>query len=52
MGIIRKNKMDLQEKAELENTAAAAERQQAILDYIAACDHPEIFDDGEEAVEA
>ena len=52
MSILRKNKMDLREKAELENAAAAADRNQAILDYIAACDHPEIFEDGEEAVEA
>ena len=42
--IFERNKMDLREKAALENAEASAANQQAILDYIAAMDYPEVFD--------
>ena len=42
--IFERNKMDLREKAALENAEANAANQQAILDYIAAMDYPEVFD--------
>lgn len=46
--IIKKSKMDIGEAKDVENSIANAERFQAFMDYIAACDHPEIFENVEE----
>lgn len=48
--IITKYKTTISERKDIENALAGDERQNAILEYIAACDHPEVFE-GEEAVE-
>jgi hypothetical protein len=48
MGIITKLKMDIGQAKDIENALATQERRDAILEYIAACDHPEIFEETEE----
>lgn len=40
-----------QERRELDNMIADIERGNAILEYIAACDYPEVFEDEEEGIE-
>ena len=45
--VIKKSKMDIGEAKDIENSIANAEKFQAFMDYIAACDHPEIFEDVE-----
>ena len=45
--VIKKSKMDIGEAKDVENSIANAEKFQAFMDYIAACDHPEIFEDVE-----
>ena len=39
------------ERRELDNLLAEIERGNAILEYIAACDYPEVFEDEEEVIE-
>lgn len=39
------------ERREMDNLFADIERGNAILEYIAACDYPEIFEDEEEGIE-
>lgn len=40
------------ERKDIENVLAEDEKQAAILEYIAACDHPEIFEEaGEEGTD-
>lgn len=46
--IITKHKADIGELKDIENALASQEKRDAILEYIAACDHPEIFDEEEE----
>ena len=48
--IITKYKTTIAERKDIENALVGDERQNAILEYIAACDHPEVFE-GEEVVE-
>ena len=45
--IITKKKMSIGEAKDLENALAQQARRDAILEYIAACDHPEIFEEEE-----
>lgn len=45
---ITKYKSTVGERKDIENAIATNEKQTAILEYIAACDHPEIFDEEEE----
>lgn len=40
-----------QERRELDNMIADIERGNAILEYIAACDYPEVFEDEEEVMD-
>lgn len=47
---IIKKKLPLGVDKDIENTAANADRQQAILDYIAAMDYPEVFEQEETEV--
>lgn len=44
---IEKSKMTIQESKDMENALANAESFKAFMDYIAVCDHPEIFDNEE-----
>lgn len=46
--IITKYKSTPAERKDIENVLAGDARQAAILEYMAACDHPEIFDEDEE----
>lgn len=49
--IITKHKMDIGEHKDIENVLAETARKDAILEYIAACDHPEIFEGEEEQID-
>ena len=49
--IIEKHIASIGERKDIENAIASDAKRNAILDYIAACDYPEVFDDEEEAVE-
>lgn len=46
--IITKRKMSIGEAKDIENSLSAQTKQEAILEYIAICDHPEILEDEEE----
>lgn len=46
---IIKYKSTIAERKDIENAIASGEKQQAILDYICICDHPEIFGEEGEA---
>lgn len=50
--IITKHKMDIGERKDIEITLIGNAKRDAILDYIAACDYPEVFEDEEEKTEA
>ena len=43
--IIKRHKTDIGELKDIENVLAERAKQDAILEYIAACDHPEIFEE-------
>lgn len=43
--IIRKLKMSIGEAKDIENALAMKEKYEAFMDYIAACDHPEILEE-------
>lgn len=45
---IEKLKMPIGEAKDVENALGNADKFQAFMDYVAACDYPEIFDDEEE----
>ncbi len=45
---ITKRKLPIGLEKDIENTAANAEKNDALLDYIIACDYPEVFEDDEE----
>ena len=47
---IIKQKMDIGEKKDVENSIAKAEKYDAFMEYIAICDHPEILEDEEEMI--
>lgn len=46
--IITRHKADIGELKDIENAIASDEKRNAILEYIAACDHPEIFEEEED----
>ncbi len=46
--IITKHRADIGELKDIENAIASDEKRNAILEYIAACDHPEIFEEEED----
>lgn len=46
--IIEKLNVSPAEAKDLENAIANVEKFQAFMDYIAACDHPEMFEESEE----
>ena len=46
--IITRHAVDIGERKDIENALAEQDKRDAILDYIAACDHPEIFEEDEE----
>jgi len=45
--IITKHTLDVQERKDLENAMAGDEKAKAVLEYIAACDYPEVFEEEE-----
>lgn len=45
--IITKHALNVQERKDLENAMAGDEKAKAALDYIAACDYPEVFEEEE-----
>lgn len=45
---IEKSKMSIGEAKDVENALGNADKFQAFMDYVAACDYPEIFDEEEE----
>lgn len=49
--IITKYKMTPAERKDIENALAVNDKRDAILDYIIACDYPEVFEDTEEGFE-
>ena len=46
--IITRHLAGIGERKDIENALAEQDKRDAILDYIAACDHPEIFEENEE----
>lgn len=48
MSIITKFKTTIAERKDIENALAVNEKRDAILEYIIACDHPEVYEDEEE----
>jgi hypothetical protein len=49
--IITKYKTSISERKDIENALAENDKRNAILDYIVACDYPEVFEDNEEGFE-
>ena len=45
--IITKHKTDIGELKDIENSIAGNEKREAMLDYIFACDYPEVLEDDE-----
>lgn len=45
---IMKSKMEIGQKKDVENAIAQKEKFESFMEYIAICDHPEMFDDEEE----
>lgn len=48
MSIITKHKTEIGERKDIENALASQEKRDAILEYIAICDHPEVFEEESE----
>lgn len=48
--IVKKQKMDIGEAKDIENSVAKADKYEAFMEYIAICDHPEILEDEEEMI--
>ena len=46
--IIKKRHMDIGQAKDIENSLISQAKQEAIIEYIAICDHPEILEDEEE----
>lgn len=42
---ITKSKMDIGQKKDIENALAQKDKFESFMEYIAICDHPEIFDE-------
>lgn len=49
--IITRHRASIAERKDIENTLAGNAKRDAILEYIAACDHPEVFEEEEEVNE-
>ncbi|MBR0091713.1 MAG: hypothetical protein IJP92_08440 [Lachnospiraceae bacterium] len=49
--IVTRHRADIGERKDIENAIAADAKRTAILEYIAACDYPEVFEENEEAEE-
>lgn len=47
---IKRQKMEIGDLKDIENSNAMAEVFKAFMDYIAICDHPEILEDEAEAI--
>lgn len=47
---IRKQAMEIGQAKDMENTIAQKEKFEAFMEYIAICDHPEMFGDENEEV--
>lgn len=47
---IKRQKMEIGDLKDIENSNAMAEDFKAFMDYIAICDHPEILEDEAEAI--
>ena len=45
--IITKHALNIQERKDIENAMAGDEKAKAVLDYIAACDYPEVIEEEE-----
>lgn len=45
--MITKYKTSIAERKDIENALAENEKRDAIIDYIVACDYPEVFEDQE-----
>lgn len=45
--IITKHRTNVGELKDIENALSEDQKRQAILEYIAACDHPEVFEEEE-----
>jgi len=48
--IITKFKSSIGERKDIENVLAVDEKRDAILEYIVACDHPEVWEGEEEGM--
>ena len=48
--IITKHKADIGELKDIEISIAGNEKREAMLDYIIACDYPEVLEDDEEVM--
>lgn len=46
--IITKHRTNIGEFKDIENAIAGQEKRDAVLDYIVACDYPEVFEDDTE----
>lgn len=49
--IITKHRTDIGELKDIENAIGRQEKRDAMLDYIVACDYPEVFEDEAEVIE-
>ena len=48
MELIKKYKTTIAERKDIENALAVDEERDALLEYIVACDHPEVYEFNEE----
>ena len=51
VSIVERINMSPAEAKDLENAVANIEKYQAFMDYIAICDHPEMFEDESEVID-
>lgn len=49
--IITKHRANIGELKDIENAIAGQEKRDAVLDYIVACDYPEVFEDDSEVAD-
>lgn len=48
MALVKKYKTTIAERKDIENALAVDEERDALLEYITACDHPEVYEFNEE----
>ena len=48
MALIKKYKTTIAERKDIENARAVDEKRDALIEYIMACDHPEVYESEEE----